>query len=105
MAASASLRASSFNFRNCSARASLIFSHAFRIDSLCLHAEALFEVLFVPVISPGAQLDALTTPRYSGSVSRDVESARARLRPSRHRHSARTEARPPGMSQRSPREV
>jgi hypothetical protein len=37
-------------------------------------------------------------------VSRDVVGGRARLRPSRHWHTARTEARPPGMSQGDPRE-
>jgi hypothetical protein len=40
----------------------------------------------------------------SRGVGRDVVDGRARLRPSRHWHSARTEARPPGMSQGDPRE-
>jgi hypothetical protein len=34
-----------------------------------------------------------------------IDTGRPRLRPSRRRHSARTEARPPGMSQRCPRDV
>jgi hypothetical protein len=34
-----------------------------------------------------------------------IEKGRAKLHPSRHRHSARTEARPPGLSQRYPHEV
>ncbi len=35
-------------------------------------------------------------------ASGDIGDGRARLRPSRHWHSARTEARPPGMSQNPP---
>ena len=41
----------------------------------------------------------------SHGVSRDVDVARTRLCPSRNRHSARTEARPPGVSHGGPREV
>ena len=41
----------------------------------------------------------------SRGVSRDIANGRARLRASRHWHSARTEARPPWMSQISPRGV
>ncbi len=46
-------------------------------------------------------------PRHytSRGVSRDIDNGRARLCSSRHRHSARTEARPPKMPQTAPREV
>jgi hypothetical protein len=63
--------------------------------------------LFGPLgLWPDALVRASLLSRYtSRGVSRAIDEGRARLRPSRHRHSARMEARPPGMSQSDPREV
>ena len=101
-AASASLACFLVQFPTCSARTSLIFSHALRIDSLFPHAKP-FRICFRPRYQNGARIgrsdDRRHTPR---DLNRDIELGRARLRPSRHWHSARTDARPE-VSQRSPR--
>ena len=50
-----------------------------------------------PGLDSGRSIGGHAIYYTSRGVSRDIDNGRARLCPSRHRHSARTEARPPKM--------